>query len=493
MLLTLVTFIPLIGGLALLFVPKGKDNIVRGIATAAAAVALVISVFVLLGYDKSVGGMQFIEQCSWIPSLNVTYFMGVDGLSIAMLVLTTLLSLISVIYSYNITSRVKEYFFFFLLLETGMLGVFLALDFFLFYVFWEITLVPMYFLIGIWGGPRKEYAAIKFFLYTLFGSVIMLLGIIALYFTSAPHTFNMLELAKQAPLFTKLFQNVIYVALFIGFAIKVPVFPFHTWLPDAHVEAPTAVSVILAGVLLKMGTYGMLRVSYSILPQAVVYFAIPLAVLAMINIIYGAYCAMAQKDLKKMIAYSSINHMGYVLLGMAAMTTAGLNGAIFQMFNHGIITGALFLLVGVIYDRAHTRDIEGFGGLGSIMPVYTGIMTVAVFASLGLPGLSGFWSEFMCFLGAFQVQNTWMKIITGFSAIGIVVTAAYFLIMIQKVFLGPANEKWKGLPEINTRELIAVVPLIIIMVVLGFLPRIVMELSSSSVDSMLKALGSIKP
>ena len=375
-----------------------------------------------------------------------------------------------------------------------MLGVFVSLDFFLFYLFWEITLVPMYFLIGIWGGPRKEYAAIKFFLYTLAGSVVMLLGILALYFYSTPSTFDILDLARFANQggFTKQFQNIVYVALFLGFAIKVPVFPFHTWLPDAHVEAPTAVSVILAGVLLKMGIYGMLRVSFTVLPSATVYFSFWLAVLGCINIVYGAYVAMAQKDLKKMIAYSSINHMGYCLLGMSALTAVGLNGAIFQMFNHGIITGALFLLVGVIYERAHTRDIEGFGGLSSIMPVYAGIMSVAVFASLGLPGMSGFVSEFMCFLGAFQSLVPHMKVIAVISALGIVITAAYFLIMLQKVFLGPANEKWKALPEINARELIAVVPLIIIMIVLGLLPRVIMELSSANVDKLVAVLGAVK-
>ncbi len=483
---------PLLGALALLFIPKGNDRLIRIISTAAAAVAFVLSAIVLLGFNPSVTEMQFSEQCSWIPSLGITYHMGVDGLSIAMLILTTLLSLLSVIFSYNIKERVKEYFFFFLLLETGMLGVFVALDFFLFYLFWEITLVPMYFLIGIWGGPRKEYAAIKFFLYTLAGSVVMLLGILALYFTSSPHTFDILELSKSTPFFTQAFQNIVYVALFLGFAVKVPVFPFHTWLPDAHVEAPTAVSVILAGVLLKMGIYGMLRVSFTILPAAAVYFSFWLAVLACINIVYGAYVAMAQKDLKKMIAYSSINHMGYCLLGMAAMTSVGLNGAIFQMFNHGIITGALFLLVGVIYDRAHTRDIEGFGGLSSITPIYAGLMSIAAFASLGLPGMSGFVSEFMCFLGSFQSLVPHMKVIAVISALGIVITAAYFLIMLQKVFLGPANEKWKGLADINTRELIAVVPLIIIMIFLGILPRIVMELSSANVDKLVALLGAVK-
>jgi NADH-quinone oxidoreductase subunit M len=349
----------------------------------------------------------------------------------------------------------------------------------------------MYFLIGIWGGPRKEYAAIKFFLYTLFGSVIMLLGILALYFTSTPNTFDILELSKNQP-FTPLFQILVYLSLFIGFAVKVPIFPFHTWLPDAHVEAPTAVSVILAGVLLKMGTYGILRVSYTVLPLAAKQFIPILAFLALINIVYGAFVAMAQKDLKKMIAYSSINHMGYVLLGMIAIlgdkAAEGLNGAVFQMFNHGIITGMLFLLVGVLYDRAHTRDIDSFGGLKNKMPVYSGLMITACMASLGLPGLAGFISEFMCFIGGFAAN----KLVTIISALGIVVTAAYFLIMIQKVFLGGPNEKWKDLKDIDARELIAVVPLMALTVLLGIFPQFAIDLSDATIRVLVDTLAKVK-
>lgn len=482
--LSLITFLPLIGAIIILFVPKTKGNEIRQVAAIFTFISLIISFLLFFSFDKTSSSMQFIEKAAWIPAFNIEYFVGVDGLSISMVFLTSLLSFLGVVASFNIKERVKEYFFFFLLLTTGMTGVFVALDFFLFYVFWEITLVPMYFLIGIWGGPRKEYAAIKFFLYTLFGSVIMLLGILALYFTSSPHTFNMLELAKNQPSLTRTFQYIIYVAMYIGFAIKVPVFPFHTWLPDAHVEAPTAVSVVLAGVLLKMGVYGMLRVSYSILPQAAIYFALPLAILGLINIVYGAFVAMAQKDLKKMIAYSSISHMGYVLLGMASLTSTGINGAVFQMFNHGIITGSLFLLVGVIYDRAHTRDIDVFGGLGSKLPLYTGIMIVSCMASLGLPGLAGFISEFLCFLGAFPV----FKIITIISISGVVITAAYFLWMIQKIFLGPFNEKWQHLTDMNTRELISIVPLIVIMIILGIFPGIVLDTFTQTVNQLVTLL-----
>ncbi|MEK6646856.1 MAG: NADH-quinone oxidoreductase subunit M [Candidatus Firestonebacteria bacterium] len=477
--LSAITFIPLIGAIIILFFPKGKDNWVRISSAVFSGISFILSIWLYFNFNKATTDLQFVEKFSWIPSFGVTYFLGVDGLSIPLIVLTGLLSFISIIYSFNIKERVKEYFFFFLLLEVGMMGVFVALDFFLFYVFWEIMLVPMYFLIGIWGGPRKEYAAIKFFLYTLFGSVFMLLAILALYFTSQPHTFNMIELAVNQP-FSRIFQQIVFIAFFVGFAIKVPVFPFHTWLPDAHVEAPTAVSVILAGVLLKMGIYGIMRVNFQILPEAAVWFALPLAILAAINIVYGAFVAMAQQDLKKMIAYSSVNHMGYCLLGLASLTAIGFNGAVLQMFNHGIITGALFLLIGVIYERAHTRDLNAFGGLGVKLPIYTGLITVATMASLGLPGLAGFISEFLCFLGAFSV----FKVITIISIIGILVTAGYLLLMIQKVFLGPLNEKWKGLSDMNPRELVSVVPLIVIMIILGVLPHLILNLSDTKLLQM---------
>jgi len=489
--LTLITFLPLLGALLLLFTPKGKDNLVRWISAVATFVTMLLGFYVFFTFNRGTADLQFVEKAAWIPSFGISYFMGLDGLSMAMLVLTPFLSFLAAIYSFNIKERVKEYFFFFLLLETGMIGVFVALDFFLFYIFWEITLVPMYFLIGIWGGPRKEYAAIKFFLYTLFGSVVMLLGILALYLTSPERTFDIIQLSKSHGLTPGFQQYMVYGALFLGFAIKVPIFPFHTWLPDAHVEAPTAVSVILAGVLLKMGTYGLLRISYTILPEAAKYFAIPLLVLAFINIVYGAFVAMAQKDLKKMIAYSSVNHMGYCLLGLAAMSTVGLNGAILQMVTHGIITGALFFLVGVIYDRAHTRDIEAFGGLMTKMPVYAGIMILTCLGSLGLPGLAGFVSEFMCFAGAFssQVNPVVFKIFTGLSVAGLVITAAYFLIMIQKVFLGPLNPKWKDLPDLTAREYVAIVPLIVLMLLLGVLPLIAAGISVESVNSLVAILG----
>jgi NADH-quinone oxidoreductase subunit M len=397
--------------------------------------------------------------------------------------------LISVIASYGIANRVKEYFFWFLMLETGMMGVFVSLDIFLFYVFWELTLVPMYFLIGVWGGPKKEYAAVKFFLYTLAGSVFMLLGILALYFSSEPRTFDLLQLAQQSSKFMGVRFIWIFLALYVGFAVKVPAFPFHTWLPLAHVEAPTAVSVILAGVLLKMGTYGLLRVSFAILPEATRWFMPILIVIAFINIVYGAFCAMNQRDIKRMVAYSSVNHMGYCLLGMAAITgsnaSAGLSGAVLQMVNHGIITGSLFLLVGVLYDQAHTRNIDDFGGLGAKLPVYTGIMTVQVMASLGLPGLAGFVSEFLCFLGGFgqRASLLWVSL----SVIGIVVTAAFFLKLIKDVFLGPFNAKWEGhLKDMSARELVTVVPLVVLTIFLGVYPTGLIQLMDATLTNLIR-------
>ena len=492
--LSWMTFFPVIGAAVIAFVPKDRKEIVKTVAAAAAAVPLILAVQLFMNFDRSVSGFQFVEHYEWIKNFNIEYFMGVDGLSVPMVLLTAFLSFLCIIASWKIDKAVKGYFALFLLLEAGMMGVFVSLDFFLFYVFWEVMLLPMYFLIGIWGGPRKEYAAIKFFLYTLAGSVLMLLAMIAFYYNvsdpvTGGHTFNMLHMMDQANhggiLDVSNIRFVIWIALFIGFAIKVPIFPFHTWLPDAHVEAPTAVSVILAGVLLKMGTYGILRISYPILPDQAVNFMIPLAILGAINILYGAFCAMAQSDMKKLVAYSSVSHMGYVLLGMAAMNSTGVNGAVFQMFNHGTITAMMFLCVGVIYDRAHHRDIDGFGGLGLQMPVYTTVFSFALFAAVGLPGLSGFVSEAMVFLGAFPVHRT----IAIVSALGIVIGAAYVLWMLQRVFLGPKNDKYDGLPDISARELFTLVPIGLLVLLLGIYPMPVLDLMKASLNHLVKVVA----
>jgi NADH-quinone oxidoreductase subunit M len=474
--LSWMTFFPLLGMVAILALPRERPNLVRWTAAVATAVPLILGVWVFMQFDRGTTSLQFVERVPWIKPFHIDYFLGIDGISVPMLLLTALLSFLCIFASWGINRMVKGYFALFLLLETGMMGVFCALDFFLFFVFWEVMLLPMYFLIGIWGGPRREYAAIKFFLYTLIGSVLMLLAMLALYFRHEPHTFDMTQLWGDTSTYGRNFQLIVYSGLFIAFAIKVPVFPFHTWLPDAHVEAPTAISVILAGILLKMGTYGILRISYPVLPVATIYFAGGLALLGVINIIYGALCAMAQKDLKKLVAYSSVSHMGYCLLGMAALTPAGMNGAVLQMFNHGTTTAMLFLLVGVIYDRAHHRDIDGFGGLAVQMPVYTGIVSVAFFASLGLPGLSGFISEALVFLGAYPVFKT----LTIIALPGIVLTAGYILWTLQRMFLGTLNEKYKTLPDINGRELFTLVPLALIVIFLGIFPMPVLNLMSRS-------------
>jgi len=365
-----------------------------------------------------------------------------------------------------------------------------ALDLVLFYVFWEAMLIPMYFLIGIWGGERRGYAAIKFFLYTLVGSVLMLIAMLGLYFYAEPHTFDMLVLAERSGGYSRTFQQWAWIALFIGFAIKIPAFPFHTWLPDAHVEAPTAISVILAGVLLKMGTYGILRICYPILPAATAQMAFwALAALGTLNIVYGALCAMAQADMKKLVAYSSISHMGYVMLGMATLTTQGINGAVLQMFNHGTITAMLFLLVGVVYDRAHHREIDGFGGLAGVMPVYTGLMTIAFFAAMGLPGLSAFISEVLVLLGAWQYHHG----LTIVAASAVVLTAGYMLWMLQRVWLGPVNEKYASMPDVNAREVLTLVPLAVIVIVLGVYPHAVLDLINPTLIAINKTVAAAAP
>jgi NADH-quinone oxidoreductase subunit M len=481
--LSWTVFVPLLGMVAILFIHKEKHNAIRWISTAAAVVTMILTLIVLKDFDWTTAQMQFTELYSWIPAINAQYFMGVDGISVPMLVLTSLLSLVAILISFNITKRVKEYFAFLLLLECGMMGVFVSLDFFLFYVFWEVMLVPMYFLIGVWGGPRREYAAIKFFLYTLFGSIFMLVAILVLYFTSKPHTLNMMELIQLGPTFARGVQIFAFAFFFIAFAIKVPVWPFHTWLPDAHVEAPTAISIILAGVLLKMGTYGMLRVSWPMLPQGLHYFAIPITILGVIAIIYGALVSMAQTDLKKLVAYSSVSHMGYCMMALGAYTSVtALSGCMFQMVSHGLITGALFLLVGVLYDRAHTREIAAFGGVGKKLPVYTAVMTTFCMASLGLPGMSGFISEFMIFVGSFPSY----PIMVGIAVLGVVLTAAYILRMVQRVFLGEFDAaKWDGLTEINFREIIAVAPLGVLTIFIGVYPKPLSDLMRVTLENLV--------
>jgi NADH-quinone oxidoreductase subunit M len=521
-LLTWMIFAPLIGAAAMLFVRGAR--MARWVALASAAVPMALACVLFVSFDRNFGvadgnqGLQFVQHRVWIESFNIEYFVGVDGVSVSMVILTALVGLLGIGASWTIEKQVRGYFAMYLMLLTGMMGVFCALDFFLFYVFWEVMLLPMYFLIGIWGAPSRveadgrvrggPYAAIKFFLYTLAGSVLMLLAIIALYYQSvsttlvngvpARHTFDLLKLAYAndfggAPVLLGFdFTKVVWIALFIGFAIKVPMFPFHTWLPDAHVEAPTAISVILAGVLLKMGTYGIFRINFPILPEASQWAAFGVALFGVINILYGAMCAMAQRDLKKLVAYSSVSHMGYCLLGMAAFTQTGVSGAMLQMFNHGTITSMLFMLVGVVYDRAHTRGVDEFGGLAKVMPVYAAFFGLAFMASLGLPGLSGFISEALVFLGAFPV----FQVMTILAALGVIVTAAYHLWAIQRIHLGPFNERWKDVlvgNDMNARELLCLIPLAVIVLVLGFYPMPLLDLVSRGLQDVVAAVGAGGP
>ncbi|MGA2296840.1 MAG: NADH-quinone oxidoreductase subunit M [FCB group bacterium] len=522
--LTWITFLPILGMVVILLLPSGKDemskekhlNYFRYTTVFITFLQLIIAIILFVKFDFNAMGindpksMQFVENHNWIDiaglplvgHLKIAYYIGIDGLSGPMVLLTAIVCFVASFASWSISKAAKGYFAMYLLLDAGMMGVFVALDFFLFYVFWELMLLPMYFLIGIWGGPRKEYAAIKFFLYTLFGSVFMLLVMIALYF--AVGSFNMLDMmnpanfAKDSLLFGvgTTWRYIAFMALFVGFAIKVPSVPFHTWLPDAHVEAPTPISVILAGVLLKMGTYGMLRISWPIFPDAVKYFQTFIAWVAMISIVYGAMCALGQhkvgkRDFKKLIAYSSVSHMGYVLLGMASMTSAGMVGAVFQMFNHGTITAMLFMIVGVIYDRSHTRGLDDFGGLANKMPIYTGIMTVAFFGAIGLPGLSGFISEALVFIGGFKT----FPVLTAISGLGIILGAAYMLWTLQKVFLGKVPDRWAGpwdpthkkykTDDINAVELIALVPLAVIIIYLGINPSYMLNMMTQSMNHLV--------
>jgi NADH-quinone oxidoreductase subunit M len=499
-LLTVITFLPLLAMAVVVCVPSRWPRVIRAIAISASGVTLALTLYLSRAFQPSAAGFQFVEHAVWIRAFNVEYFLGVDGLSISLVLLTSLITFIAMIASLEITQKVKGYFAMLLLLQTGMTGTFLALDLILFYFFWEVMLLPMYFLIGVWGGPRREYAAIKFFLYTLFGSVLMLIGILALHLNSRPstlidgttvaHTFNLVTLMAEndfstAPLLLGLpFAPFVFVLFFIGFSIKIPMVPFHTWLPDAHVEAPTPISVVLAGVLLKMGVYGILRVNFGILAEAAKWAAPAIALFGTINIVYGALVCMAQTDFKKLIAYSSVSHMGFCLLGMSAFTDAGMAGCVLQLWNHGLISGMLFLLVGVIYSRAHHRDLNRFGGIAQVMPEYAALTGLAFMASLGLPGLAGFVSELLSFLGAFPVY----KVLTVVSTSAIVVTAAYYLWTMQRVFLGPLNESYKGLPGLLWRERLTLYPLGALIIVMGVYPQLILNLIYPAMARLVQSL-----
>jgi NADH-quinone oxidoreductase subunit M len=478
--LTAIVVLPLVGVVLMLALPKGKVALIRGVAIGWASLVLVVSWSLLARFDLNISELQFTERQPWIPELGMTYVMGVDGLSFPMVLLTTLLILAAVIASATmIHERVKGYFAWIFLLEFSLLGVFMAQDWFLFYVFWEIGLVPMFFLIGLWGGENKATATMTFFLYTLAGSIFMLLGIIAVYLSADPHTFDMQALIQAREGWTAAFQIGPFIAFFIGFAVKIPVFPLHGWLPLAHVEAPAPVSIILSGLLLKMGAYGLLRVS-GLLPAGLEWFAPFLLALAMFNIIYGAILSWRQTDLKSMVAFSSISHMGFVILGIAALNATGFSGAVFQMVTHGIITGALFLLVGIIYERTHTREVGDFGGLATRVPIYSALMSLALLASMGMPGLAQFVGEFHALVGAFQRWGLWVVIAT----IGILVSAAFSLRTISKMFMGTFNTRWSNLSDLKPLELLVAVPLAILMVVLGLFPSLLLRLMNTTLTQM---------
>ncbi len=494
--LSVVLWLPVAGALILLGIPRDRIRALRSTALAVALLELAATIWAGAAVDLArTGTLQLVERVPWIPSIGISYHLGADGVSLPLVALTALLVVLCIVYSWRIETRVKDYMILLLLLETGLVGVFLALDLFLFYVFWEVSLVPMYFLIGIWGGAHRGYAAMKFFLYTLAGSLAMLLGILVVYLHASPRTFDLVDLIARRPLAHDLPLAVLaFWGFFLGFAVKVPLFPFHTWLPDAYAEAPTAGSVLLAGVLSKLGAYGFIRIVLPLLPDAFRQLAGLVAVLAVIGAVYGALVALAQTDLKRMIAYSSIGHLGYVMLGVAAAAAAGgsgaladaatkaLAGATLQMLAHGIITGALFLIAGVLADgQARTGNLAEFGGLWARVPVFAAAAFVAMLASLGLPGLMGFVAEFLIFLGAYQV----FPVLTVLALVGVVLTVVYFLWAIYRLFFGPLNQRWAALPDLDGRERWVLAPLCGLMVIVGMYPGPLVAVINATVANIL--------
>ena len=500
--ITLAVFLPAFGAIVIAFIPSGMDRLVRGLGMLFSGAALLVGIVMLFGFDFGTHGLQFEIKASWISAISANYHVGIDGISLPLFELTLLLSFLCTVYTWRILpppGRPKGFLALVLLLETGMAGTFISFDLVLFFIFWELVLVPMYFLIGIWGSANREYAAIKFFLYTLFGSVFMLLGFLALFFKSNPHTFDIIQLqANGGSGITKSLQLLIFGGLFLGFAIKVPMWPFHTWLPDAHTEAPTVGSVLLAGILLKMGTYGFVRIALPILPVAAKVWAPIIAILAVIAIVYASLACLAQTDLKRLIAFSSVGHMGFVMLGIATLTTVGINAAIFGMVAHGVITGMLFFEVGSIYDRYHTRAIaEIGGGMLQKMPLLAGIFGFTAIASLGLPGLAGFWGEVMALLSSYSPSHllaghlTLFRTLMVFGGIGTILTAGYFLWTLQRVNLGTVPAAWQdhALPDVTRIELVSWAPLLFGILLLGVFPRLILGTTNEAVTALTKIFG----
>ncbi len=484
-LLAAMILVPLSVGVFLGLVPERFGRAPRAIALATTASVLMMAAALWVSFDGSSARMQFELVHTWVPGLGTSLHLGVDGTSMPLVFLTALLTLLAAIASKSVSDQVRRYFTLLLMLEAGLIGVFVALDLILFYVFWEVVLIPMFFLISVWGGERRRYAAVKFFVYTLVGSLAMLAGIIALYLTTGSRTFDFMELGPLAAALPASTQIAIFAALAVALAIKVPIVPFHTWLPDAHVEAPTAVSVLLAGVLLKMGSYGFLRFGPQLLPNGFAAFVPLIALLGVVSIVYGAAVALMQSDLKKLVAYSSVSHMGYVMLGIASGTTAGVLGANVQMFSHGLIAGMLFLLVGAFYERAHTREIDAFGGVAKAAPVLAGTLVFAAFASAGLPGLSGFLGEFMVVLGSFAAYRTYAVI----AAAAVVITVGYLLWMLRRVVFGPLNEERAGFPDMTGAEAASIMPLAAGTLVIGVAPSVLVSVAGASSAALAALIG----
>jgi len=491
LLLTYLLLIPLAGSILILLLSNKNERIIRWSGLAVSILVFIVSLIAYFRFDPGNGGFQFVEKVLWIKSLGISYHIGVDGISLLLVLLTTFLTPLTLLSTWkSINKKVKEFTFFMLLLEVGMLGVFMSLDMFLFYIFWEAMLIPMYFIIGLWGGEQRVYAAVKFFIYTMAGSLLMLvaiiwIGVYASQYTGS-FTTDLIELYKVGPTVPQTIQTYMFFAFFLSFAIKVPVFPLHTWLPDAHVQAPTAGSVILAGVLLKMGTYGMVRFCIPLFPQSAMEFAPFISVLAVIGIIYGALVSMVQTDMKKLVAYSSVSHLGFVVLGVFALTAESFQGGVIQMINHGLSTGALFLLVGMIYDRTHTREIAQYGGIAKIVPVFSVALMLASLSSIGLPGLNGFVGEFLILLGSFKssVLGSWW--FTVFAATGVIFAAVYLLWMYQRVAFGEVKHaRLNKLTDLSARELVVLIPIFIFIIWIGIYPGTFLSLTERASNTII--------